>query len=87
MLTYICFIIITHINKTTTINYSHIDNKFITYKKLDYILSSFNRNTITNVKLYLFVCTARNTTRRNLLGVTGERSPGKIRKIMQFGAF
>ena len=35
---YICertfFIIITNINKITTINYLHIDSKFITYKKL-----------------------------------------------------
>ena len=34
MWTYIFFIIIIHIIKTTTINYLHIGSKFITYKKL-----------------------------------------------------
>ena len=28
------FVIITHINKTTTIDYLHIDNKFISYQKI-----------------------------------------------------
>ena len=42
------FIIITHINKDTTINYLHIGNKFITYKKLgsflylEAVLSQYN---------------------------------------------
>ena len=30
----ICFISITYINKTTTINYLHIDKNFITYKNI-----------------------------------------------------
>ena len=34
----ILFIIITHINKTTTINYLHNDQNFITRKKLKFTI-------------------------------------------------
>ena len=50
---------ITHIKKTTTINYSHNDNNFITQKKIKVyytylILKQFYRNTITNLNsIYL----------------------------------
>ena len=51
----IFLIIITHINnKTTTINYLHNDTIAITYKSLLY-LKQFYRNTITNLRFYLFV--------------------------------